>query len=161
MKKIYEIVSNKNMDFLRRDYLDFEIHGIETMHDSPNIHILDNTYTIFADMTIIIYYEQTDFLKAVEQASIRFLDPHFNANFLEYSNKKLFYSDSLNEESVYIFLLENFSSKSIKISIRANDVKSFDYSSGVLLYKITSDHEDSYYLNQEFDRWLKILKNIK
>lgn len=135
----------------------FRLQGIETLQDSPNIHILDNTYTVFNKKEIIIYYELVDLLKAIEIANIRFLDMYFRADFLTCGDQKLFYKKEIREEDIYSFLIKNFHNNN-SIKINSTDEKSIIYSSSVLIYKITCDHEDSYFLNKEFDRWKKITK---
>lgn len=137
---------------------EFEIKSIKTSFKSPNIHILDNTFKIFGKISIIIYYENIDFLKAVEHAKIIFLDPNFDSKFIQISKKKLIFSKNLNDSDIYRFLIEN-SIDTKKIFIEAMNEKSIKYAESVLIYKEIKNYDKDYFLNEELLRWKNFTPN--
>lgn len=131
----------------------YEVVGIESYREGPNLHLLDDVETHFIDNKIEIVYKESPVLACIILA-FRCTDPLFKWDFIQVGNK-IFESENFDDEK---FLKENFDliSKNNKITIKARTYEDWDYEKSVIIFKTTSDYEDDYFLIKELERWDKI-----
>lgn len=157
-------IDNQYNPFIKDPYYDVEL--IETYADAPYIHQTGSVETIFKDNYIGIKYNDTNVFLAIMVFLARIIDPYFQHDSVQIGDTKFKfiqktddagkYSFSLSLEEVYNEIGFDCISNSSVIKIFPKTLDDFNYALGLLAYIIDKNHEDSYFLNLELDRWSKI-----
>ena len=136
-EKNLEILRNINIPYVENPWQkdsEFEIHGLDTLEESPNIHLLDDVVTFF-DNNINISFNKKNFLIGVFSSFIRINDPYLEFEKIFFNNHEMGKTEDL---EVYINNFSKFMLEENVITILVDPVN-LDYSKVVLIYKVTSE----------------------
>lgn len=152
----------KNIVGLKNPFDDdifYDIKYIETFDSGVSTQLLDTVKTHFYDdqLKIEIEYCISTAIKAFMIFIVRITDPHLKHAKVTINGNEYFLAEKT-EEQIFNEIGGIFLKNSTTVNITLKDKRDFEYSKGVLVYEITQDFEDSYYLNKELARWDSIKK---